>query len=335
MRDVKKPLAYLPAIPVVQASSPSAAPAGLGAGEWDDLPKPGLAVAPAAALTDPEALVRSALAILSGDRAAPSPTLDLPLPQLPPLRADTTPANLGRPDPAPSALPVQQRTLSDGSACWLPIRYFDAQLLIATYLVDYGRAAALLKDTGVIAVPQGIGQALVAFGCFQYRKTDIGPYNEVGLAILSTSPQSPVPALYVVHLPVSTASANRAGHEIWGYNKFVAAIDIADAGARFTMAIRDPDDVTIATFDGTRGAALTMPPNDIVTFSILDGRLMRTVIQMMTPSQVGGGNFALTIGSSTHPMAVSLRTLGLDRFGPVLVQYAEPFQSLLFPGQAA
>jgi hypothetical protein len=91
----------------------------------------------------------------------------------------------------------------------------------------------------------------------------------------------------------------------------------------------------IATFDGTRGASVTMPPNEIVTFSILDGRLMRTVIQMMTPSQLGGGSFSLKIGSSTHPMAESLRALGLDNVSPALVQYADPFQSLLFPGQAA
>lgn len=335
MRDVKKPLAYLPAIPAIQAPLPPGVPLDPGSSELVELPKSAATAAPGVSLTDPDELVRGALAILTGgDKAAPRPTLDLPLPQLPPLRADTTPANLGRAAPAPNALPVQQRTLSDGSPCWLPIRYFDAQMLIATYLVDYGRAAALLKDTGVIAVPQGVGQALVAFGCFQYRKTDIGPYNEVGLAILSTSPQSPVPALYVVHLPVNTALANRAGHEIWGYNKFVAAIDIADTDARFAMTIRDPDDVTIATFEGTRGASVTMPPNDIVTFSILDGRLMRTVIQMMTPSLLGGGSFALTIGASKHPMAGSLRALGLDSLSPVLVQYAEPFQSLLFPGQA-
>ena len=111
----------------------------------------------------------------------------------------------------------------------LPIRYFDAQLLIATYMVDYGRASALLKNTGVIAVPQGVGQALVAFGCFQYRTTDIGPYNEVGLTVLAAAPKSPVPALYVVHLPVDTASANRAGHEIWGYNEFEASTGIPTA----------------------------------------------------------------------------------------------------------
>ena len=331
---MRKPLAYLPAIPAVHGSVPFGEPAGLDTRPCVEPPKSGAPVALPSQTTDAEELVSSALAILAGHKPVASPALDLPLPQPPPLRADATLANGGWQD-ATNTLPLQQRTLSDGSVCALPIRYFDAQMLIATYLVDYGRAAALLKDTGVIAVPQGIGQALVAFGCFQYRKTDIGPYNEIGLAILSTSPKSPVPALYVLHLPVNTALANRAGHEIWGYNKFVAAIDIAEAGARLTMNIRDPEDVTIATFDGTRSASVTMPPNDIVTFSILDGQLMRTVIQMMTPSQLGGGSFLLKIGESTHPMASSLRTLGLDGLSPVILQYADPFQSLLFPGQAA
>lgn len=330
---MKKALAYLPAIPAVRSSLPPGEPAGLGASEFIDLPKSAAPIALPGHITNPEELVSSALAILAGHK--PAPALELPLPQLPPLRADTTPANIGR-QSAPNALPLQQRSLNDGSSCPLPIRYFDAQLLIATYLVDYARASALLKNTGVLAVPQGVGQALVAFGCFQYRRTDIGPYNEVGLAILATSPKSPVPALYVVHLPVDTASANRAGHEIWGYNKFVASIDIADSGNNFAMTIGDPDNATIARFNGTRSASVTMPPNDIVTFSIFEGQLMRTVIQMMTPSQLGSGSgFLLKIGESAHPMAGSLRTLGLDGLSPELVQYADPFQSLLFPGQPA
>jgi hypothetical protein len=331
-RDVKKALAYLPAIPAVQAPGE---PAGLAASEFIELTKSAAPIGLPGHITDPEELVSSALAILAGHKSAPTPALDLPLPQLPPLRADATPANVGR-QSAPNTLPLQQRTLSDGSPCSLPIRYFNAQLLIATYLVDYARASALVKNTGVIAVPQGVGQALVAFGCFQYRRTDIGPYNEVGLAILATSPKSPVPAIYVVHLPVDTAFANRAGHEIWGYNKFVASIDIADSGNNFAMTIGDPDNATIARFNGTRSASVTMPPNDIVTFSIFEGQLMRTVIQMMMPSQLGSGSgFSLKIGESAHPMAGSLRTLGLDGLSPVLVQYADPFQSLLFPGQPA
>jgi hypothetical protein len=349
--DVKKALAYLPTIPAVQRAPLPGASASPGGGEFAELLGPAARAAPPSFPSDPEALVRSALSLLGGQdvvpgpapspspspvpSATPNPVLNLPLPQLPPLRADASPANVG-PGTPPTALPLQLRTLSDGSLCTLPIRYFDAQLLIATYLVDYGRVAALLKDTGVIAVPQVTGQAMVAFGCFTYRKTDIGPYNEVGVAVLATTPISPVPALYVVHLPVNTPEANRAGHEIWGYNKFVAGIDITESGNAFAMTIRDPGGIKIAHFSGTRGASLTMPPNDIVTFSILDGQLMRTVIQMMTPSQLGSGSgFSLQIGESTHPMADNLRFLGLDSLTPVLLQYAEPFQSMLFPGQPA
>ena len=198
--DAKKALAYLPAIPAVRAFAPRAwrtCRPFHGASESSlSCRNPPLLLRFPGHITDPEELVSSALAILAGHKPAPAPALELPLPQLPPLRADTTPANIGR-QSAPSALPLQQRSLSDGSSCPLPIRYFDAQLLIATYLVDYGRASALLKDTGLIAVPQGVGQAIAAFGCFQYRKTDIGPYNEVGLTVLAAAPKSPVPALYV------------------------------------------------------------------------------------------------------------------------------------------
>jgi hypothetical protein len=349
---VKKALAYLPTLPAMQRSPRpggiavgnfgtdnlgTGAPAtgNLGTGDFGALPDPGVPAGPPSLPTDPEALVSSALSMLAGHQFTPPPAVDVPLPQLPPLRADASPANVGPLTPT-AALPLQLRTLGDGSLCTLPIRYFDAQLLIATYLADYGRVSALLKDTGVIAVPQGIDKALVAFGCFQYRKTDIGPYNEVGVAVLATAPQSPVPALYVVHLPVNTALANRAGHEIWGYNKFVASIDIGETGNSFAMTIGDANGATIARFNGTRSASVTMPPNDIVTFSILDGQLIRTVIQMMTPSQLGSGSgFSLQIGESAHPMAANLRALRLDSLSPVLVQYAEPFQSMLFPGQVA
>jgi Acetoacetate decarboxylase (ADC) len=333
MHDVKQPLASLPRISAIQAPPLSGAPSSLGANEVIELPSAAGIAAPSP-LTDPAELVSAALAILSGHKGTPAPALDLPPPQVPPLRVDTTPANLGRPNAAANTLPLQQRTLSDGSVCALPIRYFDAQMLIATYMVDYGRAAALLKDTGVVAVPQGIGQALVAFGCFHYNKTDIGPYNEVALGILSSSPKTPLPALYILHLPVDTEAAHRAGVEIWGYNKFLASIDIAGSGNDFSMAIRDPDKVTIARFKGTRTASVSMPPNDIVTFSMLDGQLIKTAVKMMTPSQLGGGVFSFKTGESGHPMAGSLRTLELDGLNPVLVQYADPFQSLLFAGQA-
>jgi len=53
----------------------------------------------------------------------------------------------------------------------------------------------------------------------------------------------------------------------------------------------------------------------------------------MTPFQLSGGHdFVLKLGKSEHPMADNLRILGLDGARPALVQYADPLQSLLFPG---
>jgi hypothetical protein len=78
----------------------------------------------------------------------------------------------------PTDLPLQRRILSDGTECPLPIRYFDVQCLVATFLCDLGRAAELLKSTGLLPVAQEDGQGVVMLYCIEYRITDIGPYNE-------------------------------------------------------------------------------------------------------------------------------------------------------------
>src|SRR5262249_3999010 len=152
-------------------------------------------------MTDPGDLVTRALGILAADY----------------MKGDAA---------RPTDLRLQRRVLSDGTKCSLPIRYFDVQCLVAAFLTDLDRAAELLKDTGLLAVPQEDGKAIVLLYCIEYRISDIGPYNEVGLTVLSTAPGDPIPAVYVVDLPVTTAVATRAGREIWGYNKFVAAIDV-------------------------------------------------------------------------------------------------------------
>src|SRR5215813_12467365 len=68
--DVKKALAYLPAIPTVQGLRLPDEPAGVVANDFIELPKSG-APAPIALprqTTDPEELVRGALAILAGHK---------------------------------------------------------------------------------------------------------------------------------------------------------------------------------------------------------------------------------------------------------------------------
>ena len=230
-------------------------------------------------------------------------------------------------------LPLQRRLLSDGTEVPLPIRFFDAQCLLASFITDPGRAALLLEGTGLELALQEDGRAMTMVACFEYRSTDIGPYNEVCLGVSALAPGDRVPALYVSDLPVTTALAHRAGQEIWGYNKFVAPIDVQGDHKSFSTALCDPDDATILVLAGTRSASIPTPPVDVPTFSMLGGRAIRTIIRTMTPFQLSSGeDFVLKVGESRHPMADNLRTLALDEARPALVQYADPLQFLLFPG---
>jgi hypothetical protein len=271
---------------------------------------------------DPGALVARAIAIL-GERPAAKPATRGALPSAPP-----------RPPTKGTELPLRRPVLSDGAVCPLPIRYFDLQYLVLTFLTDIDRAADLLRGTGLRAVPQEDGKAIVQFGCFEYRQTDIGPYNEMGLVILATASGDPAPASYVVNLPVNTAFANRAGREIWGYNKFVADIEFKNDGRNFSATLHDHEKALICSLEGKRGPSVPLPPTDILTFSVLEGTLIKTLIRLLTPLQLGNGDsFLLKVGPSDHQMARNLRALALDGARPVLLQYADPAQSLLFAGR--
>jgi hypothetical protein len=238
-------------------------------------------------------------------------------------------------EPTPAAdLTLQRRVLSDGAECFLPIRYFDVQCLVATFLVAPNQASELLV-AGLQPVLQEDGKAVVDLFCIEYRKTDIGPYNEVGLTVRAKAPGDRIPANYVVNLPVTTAVANQAGREIWGYNKFVAAIDVNSNGKAFSTALRDSDNGTICALEGERGASVPTPATDILTFTLHQGRLIKTVIRVLTPSLASSGDsFVFKVGMSRHPMTRNLRTVALDEARPVLIQYTDPFQALLFPGRA-
>jgi hypothetical protein len=250
------------------------------------------------------------------------------------IASELAPQPVG-PGIATADLLVQRRVLSDGSECFLPIRYFDVQCLVASFLVAPDAASELLGGAGLQSVLQEDGKAIVDLFCIEYRETDIGPYNEVGLTVRAKAPRDPIAANYVVHLPVTTAVATRAGREIWGYNKFVAAIDVRSDGKAFSAVLRDIDGELIGSFEGARGMSVPMPAADILTFTLHQGRLTKTVIKVLTPSLASSGDsFVFKVGTWRHPMTTNLRALGLDGARPVLVNYTERFQALLFPGRA-
>jgi hypothetical protein len=237
--------------------------------------------------------------------------------------------------PAPRATErrlLRRCNLPGGERCSLPIRYFDARCLIAAFSIERARADAALETVGLRSAGDA-ETATALFGCFEYRDTDLGPYNEVGLSIPAVAPGDSRPALYVLHLPVNTAATDRVGRALWGYPKFVAGIDISGDARAFSTTLRDSDGLAIATFEGALAAARPSPPVDLSTFTVLDGQLLRTRIDALSAlAESDGAAFSLRLGPSSHPMTESLRALGLDGARPARVSYADPFQALLFPG---
>lgn len=231
----------------------------------------------------------------------------------------------------------------------LPILYYDVSQLNALFTVDHARANALLAGTGLQAVRLPGGGTIAGLAFFEYRKTSIGPYNEVGL-VIAVSPEDEtldlrdlvrpsyerVAGFHILDLPVTTAAANAAGREIWGYPKFVTAIPATFGSKRFTGSVTDP--VTgqpIVTLEGRWGRHLTLPGFDLCLYSLREGKMLRTLVEVDSRMQTASGRrFKLTVGPSSHPMAEHLRALGLDGASPFVIQNAEVFHSSLPEGVA-
>lgn len=250
------------------------------------------------------------------------------------------------------AVPKTVVTTTEGDV-QLPICYFDCSHYMALFRVDAAQAAAQLQDLPLEPVFVS-RKAVAVVSFFKYRDTTLGPYHEVGLALLVT-PRGRAQTLgsftdllqqtrtenlgsYVLDLPVSTAAARAAGCEIWGYPKFVTQLPIQLEADRFQARVLDPDGRQIMELAGQRGHVLPepLPGMALVTFSMHRGELLRTRVETRAVCATsGGGSLRLVVGDSPHGMARHLADLGLDGQTPKLFQTTEDFQSLLYGGTAA
>ena len=247
-------------------------------------------------------------------------------------------------------VPTTSVTTTEGEV-HLPICYFDASHDMALFRVDAARAAAKCQD-GPLEPVLVSRRAAAILSFFKYRDTTLGPYHEVGLAVLVTprgqgqtlrsfadllqQTRSESLGSYVLDLPVSTQLAKAAGCEIWGYPKFVTRLPIELDADRFQAQVLDPDGRLIVELAGQRGHVLPeeLPGMALVTYSMYGGQMLRTRVETRATYQTsGGGSLQVAVGNSPHRMARNLADLGLHGQTPKLWQTTEDFQSLLFGGQ--
>ncbi len=251
---------------------------------------------------------------------------------------------------------------TSGGPVELPILYYDASNVVALFRASRAGAERLLEGTGY--EPQlGLGgSATVALSFYEYRRTSVGVYNEVGTAILAVPRGARQPRLgvaemlaparwrtagaFVVDLPVTTPIACAAGREIWGYPKFVTDISFYLRKRDFESVVYEPGGRglgsvatanRIVSVSGHLGPGLPAPPLAVVTYTILDGMQVKTYIDVRgTVSVRAPGSVTLDVGASDHRMARNLRVLGLGegKVRPSLVMATARFQSVLPEGVA-
>lgn len=249
-------------------------------------------------------------------------------------------------------VPQFKQHTSEGDVA-LPILYFDASALYAFFLVEKSRSEAQLAGTGLVP-DLCIGKYTIAgFACYEYRDTTVGVYNEVGLALAAcpkgeekefgswweflrtfTVPEERCTGMHVLHLPVTTAAANAAGREIWGFPKFVTPIEFKKEGRSFRCAVRDPGSLNqIATLEGEMGFGVPMRPLSLALYSNLNSKVVRCTVNARGKSYLhSGGSLKLSLNGGSHPMAATIAALGLEDAKPIAVLSSAAFQSRLNAG---
>ncbi len=209
-------------------------------------------------------------------------------------------------------------------AC-MPLFYYDFTALLVSFVTPLERIRSLLPSSVMHPLRLTPWHGITLFTAFEYRDTDIGPYNEFGVTFPVTL-HKPAPVLtgllkamsgglttYIWQLPVTTEVARDLGIEHAGYPKFLADIQfhrhdnwidcrVAEGDSHIlTLSVRQ---CPLQDADRMRYHMVNVH-NDRILWGMASAHLQRMGISR-NPSDV-----RLELGN--HPMAQELQHLGLGR----------------------
>lgn len=193
----------------------------------------------------------------------------------------------------------------------MPVVIRDAGLAMAVFVCPAAAARRAVAGTGLTPVVLGT-RAFAVLMCVQYRDSDLGPYNEVGLAVAVRGPHGRI-GTHLLDLPVTQTFTLEAGRDIWALPKWLAHCDLTIGPRRSTVHLAEGDRFILAgTFDTSpvRLPAMTLSPT---SFSLRpdDTLLTGTVTMALTHARPRPGGTRVILGN--HRMSDSARCLGLDR----------------------
>lgn len=224
--------------------------------------------------------------------------------------------------PAPASETTSPTSFEvDGETVTLPVQVRSARMIGAQYLVEAGAAQQMIDYSGLrVARPIG-NRAVCSISAVQYLDNDLGPYNEIAVAVVvephdapaGTKPDLRAPTTFIHRLPVNQTFTCAAGKGVWGFPKWVSSISFTTRGPATEAVLISDDELVLAL--RVHKSPLPLPASEVemTCYSSCDGVLRRTpwtTRNELVTARVGGATLEL---GGRHPMAQELRALGLPK----------------------
>ncbi|MFC1909705.1 acetoacetate decarboxylase family protein [Chloroflexota bacterium] len=230
-----------------------------------------------------------------------------------------------------------------GQQVEFPILYYDLRCVTSIFTAKTERLKKLLPHSNFKPIEMWPGTGMLGITAFEYYDTSIGPYNEIavtvpikfppclvipGLATISMMRNNVFP-VYIIHLPVTTDIALKAGIQFWNYPKFLADITFQDQGDNLEVTLKENDRLILKVYAkklATKGNGKIL----FHTYSIKDKVVMHALVEGWAQrlGAVMMGNVArLELGE--HQIGRELADLGLSKIARS-GQYAEKMMTKLY-----
>lgn len=220
----------------------------------------------------------------------------------------------------------------------LPILYFRDDFFGLYFTADLDKVQAIMPSKNLHPVVMPNGKAIIAIAAYNYIDTSIGSYGEipVGIPVVygkKTTPKTgffpamlestfPGFGVLVQHLPVTKVLARDAGRGEWGYTKFVADMNFKITPEYLGCEMQDNGKKILDIQVMRRG--FSMKDNKpLTTYSVKNEELIKTVIPQTGIKRVSIFTKGSFVKFGDHPVAESIKQLGISKKPFMSVYYTE------------
>lgn len=198
-----------------------------------------------------------------------------------------------------------------GRTVVIPVHVRDASTGTVLVDVDANKAAELIAADGLELVESSPGRAQMVVAVIDYRDNDLGDYLEIGISffVRPRGVDGATEGTYIHRLPVDQEFTCAAGNLIWGFPKTVETIGWTLEDGRLHATL-DMDGQRVLDVDLPASGSDEMAPMELVTYSLIDGRVHATTFtQSGTDSSIGMDPSAAQLEFGPHPYGRALAAL--------------------------